>query len=93
MPNAEKDVAPYEGLDTGSGAGVAEVVGQAPVIDRALLEAALATAALKCRKHSRFQGLRRPRNRCERCLAIYEYSYRTGVRETRTRRQNRQANA
>jgi hypothetical protein len=38
---------------------------------------------LRCKKHPRMRGLRRPRNRCERCLAIYEFAQRTGVREKR----------
>lgn len=41
---------------------------------------------LRCKKHPRMRGLRRPRNRCERCLAIYEFAQRTGVREKRNPR-------
>jgi len=82
-------------LDAGSGAEGTNPVAVEPIyldkhgkVDRGLLEAAMETAVLKCKRHPRMRGLRRPRNRCERCMAIYEYAQRTGVRETRKRREN-----
>jgi len=42
--------------------------------------------ATTCRTHKRFRGLRRPRNGCDVCIAIYEYAKKRGVKETRVRR-------
>ena len=42
--------------------------------------------AVKCKKHSRYRGLRRPSNGCKGCMALYEYARATGVRETRKKR-------
>jgi hypothetical protein len=99
MSDVETVVAPDQGLGTGSGPESADPVGVIYLdkhgkVDRALLETVMETAVLKCKRHPRMRGLRRPRNRCERCMAIYEYTQRTGVRETRRgRRKNREANA
>lgn len=40
----------------------------------------------KCKKHSKFRGLRRPSNGCNSCMALYQYARATGVRETRKRK-------
>jgi hypothetical protein len=40
----------------------------------------------KCYEHSNYRGLRRPRNNCEACIAIYKRRKELGIKETRKRR-------
>lgn len=40
----------------------------------------------KCKRHSKYRGLRRPQNGCVSCMALYNYARATGVRETRRRK-------
>lgn len=78
-------VAPYAG-EVGGGTGDPTTVGQEVPIPAVEVN-------LHCKRHKLFAGLRRPRNGCVRCIAIYQYKQATGVRETRKRRADRQTNA
>lgn len=63
-----------------------EVVGATTLGPAELATMAQETAAVKCKRHSRFKGLRRPSNGCKGCMALYEYARATGVREKRASR-------
>lgn len=52
------------------------------------VNAALGVVA-SCNTHKRFRGLRRPRNGCPKCNAVYTFVKGSGVKERRYRRANR----